>query len=137
MYQKIVNVIDFIHSSLFHDIYSSESSEPWIIPYEPPYYFHWIPMKLKGSFIWNDVSDMLINDHLSADVPTTNYQLEKYEPVYKETVNFETTLSNELFIPPKTNKLSKYVSRLNTQFSNKVCQDILSIAHDIMLYNID
>lgn len=123
IYQKIIEVIQFIRSSLFHDIYSSDEIDL-------------DPVHLIGSFIWDDMSKMLINEHLSADVPTTKSQMEKYEPIYEETVKFEASLIQEGLISPGTNKLSKYISDASIQFSNRICQDILSCAHDIMLYDI-
>lgn len=123
IYQRILEVFQFICTTLFHDINPSEENEI-------------DPIKLIGSFIWDDMSDFLINEHLASDVPSTKSQMEKYEPIYEETVKFEAALMETGLIPVGTNKLSKYVSDASIQFSNKICQDILSQAHEIMLHDI-
>ena len=86
--------------------------------------------------MWEDLAKMLINEHLSDNVPTTSSQMEKYEPIYEETIKFESSLVQEGLIAPGTNNLSKYISDASILFSNRICQDILAFAHDIMLYDI-
>jgi len=123
MYQKIIDVVHFTRTCLFPDAYSCEDGDL-------------DPIAMIGKFVWDDMAKMLINEHLSDNVPTTKSQMEKYEPIYEETVKFESSLIQEGLIPEGTNDLSKYISDASILFSNRICQDILAFAHDIMLYDI-
>jgi len=136
LYTKILEVVRFIKTSLFEDLTGvDEHNESNIKPMEDKA-TNIKPMSLIGSFIWKELSEMIITDHLSAAVPSTNSQMEKFESTIEETIKFEIDLINEEFIPSGTDTLSKCVKDVNVHFANKVCQDILSEARDLMLTEI-
>lgn len=125
LYKKIMEVLQFLTSSLFAEFYKDAGTPVDINP-----------MSIIGGFIWKELSETLINDHLAAAVPSTNSQMEKYESTIKETIQFELDLVKLGFIMAGTNNLSKYVKDVNVHFANKVCQDILSEARDLMFCNV-
>jgi len=151
MYSKTVDVIKFIRECLFNDVYANSPPSPprtddsvsdSSVRSESPTTTTTMtssgldPIGSIGDFLWEDMSRMLINDCLAENVPTTKSQIEKYEPIYEETLNFESSLIQLGLIPAGTSDLTKYISEASVLFSNRICQDILAFAHDILLYDI-
>jgi len=121
LYKKVLDVIRFVKNSLFKNVDTENSTK------------HLEPMSAIGTFIWKELSESIIKDHLSLSVPSSNSQMEKYESTIGETLQFENDLRSEGFIPDDEDVLSKYIKDANVHFANKVCQDILSEARYIIL----
>jgi len=142
LYKKILDLVVFLKKSVFAELYNQEVKAD-LVKVKAELYNeeekvdlekHEInPLNMIGSLIWKDISDMIIQDHLSNAVPNSNSQMEKFESTIQETVKFESELIKEGFIPESTDSLSKYIKEINVHFANKVCQDILSDARDFML----
>ncbi|XP_065654056.1 centromere/kinetochore protein zw10 homolog isoform X2 [Hydra vulgaris] len=125
VFKKIIDVVRFVRESLFSEYnkIKEENEED--------------PMILIGSFIWKDLSEVLIAEHLATALPNTNSIIDKMDTAYiQDTITFELDLIKEGFILPGSSILTNYVKDINVHFANKMCQDILSEARDLMLIDI-
>eukprot|EP00795_Rhopilema_esculentum_P012876 gene12876-3626_t len=91
--------------------------------------------KLK-SYIWPELSELIIKDCLSNAVPSNNTQIKEYEIVIKVTNVFEQELISLGFLDEGDTDLSTYVKGINIHFANKKIQDLLEKARSLMTLEI-
>jgi len=84
------------------------------------------------SYVWPDLSDLIIKECLATAVPYNNTQLNEYDQIIKWTRNFEQELCTAGFLDESSTVLSTYAENINVHFANKKVQDLLVKARDLM-----
>ncbi|KAK3747313.1 hypothetical protein QZH41_016941 [Actinostola sp. cb2023] len=129
VYVKILEILDQIKSQ-FHsnNEEKSDKNKNGSENEEKPVQL----FSLLGSFVWPVLSEDIVKECLAKSIPNTSAQLEKYQEVITNTLEFEDKLKSLGFIKESPSSLTKYVKDISIHFGNKKCQDLLVTARDLM-----
>ncbi|XP_034949709.1 centromere/kinetochore protein zw10 homolog [Chelonus insularis] len=89
-----------------------------------------------NNYMWKKLSDLLIKDCISDVIPTSNTQLKNFQVVEQEINELETYLVEIGFITDNECYLSMHVKNIDTLYIDKICQDFLTKARELVKKNL-
>ncbi|XP_016552618.2 centromere/kinetochore protein zw10 homolog isoform X2 [Capsicum annuum] len=116
MYSVLVDVVKFISKSLCFE------NSTWMLCF--------------GKLTWPRMSDLIVSNFLSQNVPDDASKLADFQKIVKCTSNFETSLKELMFIASsdgKDERLSKFVDNVEVHFASRKKVEILAQARNQLL----
>ncbi|KAM3281646.1 centromere/kinetochore protein zw10 isoform X1 [Capsicum chacoense] len=116
MYSVLVDVVKFISKSLCFE------NSTWMLCF--------------GKLTWPRMSDLIVSNFLSQNVPDDASKLADFQKIVKCTSNFETSLKELMFIDSsdgKDERLSKFVDNVEVHFASRKKVEILAQARNQLL----
>ncbi|CAN4093331.1 unnamed protein product [Withania somnifera] len=116
MYSVLVDVVKFISKSLCFE------NSTWMLCF--------------GKLTWPRMSDLIVSNFLSKNVPDDASKLAEFQKIVKCTSNFEACLKELMFITSsdgKDERLSKFTDNVEVHFASRKKVEILSKARNQLL----
>lgn len=116
MYSVLVDVVKFISKSLCFE------NSTWILCF--------------GKLTWPRMSDLIVSNFLSKNVPDDASKLADFQKIVKCTSNFEASLKELMFIASsdgKDERLSKFADNVEVHFASRKKVEILAKARNQLL----
>ncbi|KAM3344544.1 centromere/kinetochore protein zw10 isoform X1 [Capsicum galapagoense] len=116
MYSVLVDVVKFISKSLCFE------NSTWMLCF--------------GKLTWPRMSDLIVSNFLSQNVPDDASKLADFQKIVKCTSNFETSLKELMFIASsdgKDERLSKFVDNVEVHFASRKKVEILAQTRNQLL----
>lgn len=119
LYQQVLHVLKALHGHPFNAAVGEQSV-----------------CEMLGSLIWEELSEILIQDCLVHSIPARSSQLDLYSQVIAQTKSFESELHDMGFLREESTDLLKYAQNYNRHFISRKCQDVIVEARRLMTSSI-